>query len=230
MKDCVYFDSHVHISNDKAYDYFIDASRLDEILKDKFLDGCLAVIHSTDENYEKDCSKIKKYCKKYSNIIPCVELAQKFIFNNSEIKCHVMYLADMPIYDDISYGSWFCHVKKKGGLFFSYDFRNNYVSEALICNPKNGNKSKVNIVESTTDCEEAIFLKSLNLTVLLGTDIHPNKNKKYASYLGSRGTIIKSDKFNYNTFMQALQENSFGYFSKTVKANELITCSSKLKK
>jgi hypothetical protein len=184
---------------------FIDISVLDESLKERNLAGCLATIHSSGKFYKKDFCAVKSRCKNYSNIIPCVEITQPFRFNNISIDCHVMYLGEIPG-EDANYGSWFCHVEKAGGLFFQYEKKKLCVKKALA-------KNQVSIVETTTNIFSARYLKSLDLTVLLGTDIHP-KNMKYNSYLGSKGTIIGYDEFNYETFMDSLKDNSFGYFSK----------------
>lgn len=207
MKEYSYFDSHVHIKDDKKHKELMDISVFDETLKERGLDGCLATIHSHPRFYEKDFSKLKNYCKNYSNIIPCVEITQPFKFNNISIDCHIMYLGEIPL-QDLAYGSWFCHVEKKGGLFFQYNKKNLSVKKAL-CN------DEVKIVESTTDLFHACFLKALNLTVLLGTDVHPKG--MFTSYLGSKGTLIESDTFNYTNFMEGLKNNTFGYFSKAGK-------------
>jgi hypothetical protein len=98
------------------------------------------------------------------------------------------------------------------------------LSEVLANNQKNKNNAQVSIAESTTDCNDVRFLKSLGLVVLLGTDSHVTKGKYYTSCLGTRGTIIKAKKFNYTTFMQALKDNSFGYFSVDDTFRESINC------
>jgi hypothetical protein len=213
MKHYSYFDSHVHIRPDgKQYD-FIDISTLDESLKERNLTGCLATIHSNSRFYKKDFFAVKEYCKNYSNIIPSVEITQPFRFNNVSIDCHIMYMGEISG-EDINYGSWFCHVEKAGGLFFQYEKKRLSVKNALA-------KNQVSIVETTGDIFSACNLKSLGLTVLLGTDIHPG-NMKYTSYLGSKGTIIEHDEFNYETFMDSLKSNALGYFSK--KGNNYLHC------
>jgi len=204
-KNIVFVDTHVHVKPDGAHKNFVDLSMLQETLKTRGLSGCIATMHSAKKFYETDFEKIKEYCEGYPNIIPAVEITQPFTFNNTSIECHVMYLGNIPA-GDIEYGSWFCHVEKTGGLFFQYEKKNLNVEKAL-------QRNQVRIVESTTDLFTACSLKLRGLTALLGSDIHPGCKNFYSNYLGSKGIIIQADKFSYQTFMAALKENSFGYFS-----------------
>jgi hypothetical protein len=209
-KDYVRADTHVHIKADYRGAKVIEPWQLIEELENYKIDGAVALMHSTPKEYEKTFFKVKKFCKGYSNLIPGVEITKPVPIKigglEFKVGCHTTYLGEMPDCEkyDINYGSWFSHVNKNGGLFF--EARNLKIDSEFI------DYSFPSIMESTSGIFDAINLKLNNHIALLGTDAHPSINSKY-NFLGKNGILIKGDDFNYKSFIDALKNDSLGYFS-----------------
>jgi hypothetical protein len=207
FEDYLRIDTHVHIKADYRGARMIEPEQLAGSLEKYNIAGAVVLLHSNSYNYEKDFLKVKKFCEDYSNMIPAVEVTNKSkikVGNQTyRIKCHLTSLGQIPK-EDHNYGSWYTHVTKTGGLFKEAE-KHNIESEFITF-------KEPSIVESTSDLFEALSLRVKNHISLLGTDAHPDKNFNY-NYLGKKGLLIKANEFNYEVFMNALKNQTFGYFS-----------------
>lgn len=227
-------DTHLHVEEDfwkcrfvQEHGYnspnnhkFVPVSILQEELKKRELNGAVILCHSNYKYYKEDYDEISEFYKNEKNLIPGVEISTELRTNYEYYgKVHVTYLGRIPE-EDFDYGSWFCHSTTTKGIFkkFYHLYNKNFKKKAVkrvLKDDELMKKYNVRIVETTRrTLDDVLLLNDMNLTVLLGTDAHPDEKNKYGKILGKQGIILNSDTFNYKSFMHSLKNNEISYFNK----------------
>jgi hypothetical protein len=213
-------DPHTHRTNERLKDGKpVEPERVLEQMLVKNVQGIIFIEHAKVKNYLEALDDLKEEVKNYSNLVAGVELSIPVRICDYDFVYHITYL-DEDFY-------FLNHATSTSGLFLSvkkaklYKGGKREVARKVVDDEEFYNKYGSKIVESTKDLEDVLFLNRLGLTVLYGSDVHPDKNNEYNGGFGRKGIILKGEKFTKNLLIESISEDRISCFQ--IQNNRLFT-------